>query len=141
MADSILQQLEQAVAILPRYDKKNAIFKTRRMNNSLHSTNVKINFKLLFRKIIRILFKYRVVRIADLYRSLEFQFKNGDFYQPNKKLYKGRAYRRIQEIEKCLVLLDVIRVVGHYDSKVYILNWYKSKVSGKYERSAILRNK
>ena len=26
----------------------------------------------------------------------------------------------------------MIQVVGHYDSKVYILNWYKSKVSGKW---------
>jgi len=73
---------------------------------------IRVNFRLLLRRILCILFERRAIHVVELYRALEAHYKNGEYYQPGRKLYRGRAYRRIQEIERCLKLLGVIRVLG-----------------------------
>ena len=54
-----------------------------------------IYFNILFEKLIRILFMQRVISVIDLYKALEAQFMNGEFYIKDRKLYRGASYKRI----------------------------------------------
>ena len=102
---------------------------------------IRVNFKLLLRRILCILFEKRAIYVVELYRALEAHYKNGEYYQSGRKLYRGRAYRRIQEIERCLKLLGVIKVLGLSNKKIYVLNRAKTKITNEDGRRARMWNK
>ena len=103
---------------------------------------VAVDYKKLFTRLVRVLFEQKVLQLTEIFRVLEAQFQDGEYYVPGRKLHMGRGYRRVMEIFRCTRLLGVTDQEGKQgEHQLQVLNEEQGQLTERHLRLALQLNK